>query len=293
MTGAIIGVQTRRVTLAPGRRAVRRLVHNRRALLGLALVGLVVLLALVSFVWTPYPANQINVAAAHLSPRPTHLAGTDELGRDVFSRVMAGSRTSLAIAAMAVFLALIGGSVLGFITGYVGGAVDLVISRVNDMLLAIPALAIALGVVAIMGPSGVSVAISLGAAYTPTFTRIIRSSVVAVRSQPFVEASTGLASSTLAIAIKDVLPNVMPVITVQVTTSLAWGIMDEAALGFLGLGVQPPTPSWGSLLSEGRNYLYQVPWLPVAAGVAVLIAVLGVNLLGDGLRDILDPRTAQ
>lgn len=291
MTGAIIGVPTRRVTLAPGRRAVRRLVHNRRALLGLALVSLVLLLALVSFVWTPYPPNQINVAAAHLSPSLAHLAGTDELGRDVFSRVMAGSRTSLAIAAMAVLLALISGSVLGFITGYVGGAVDLVISRVNDMLLAIPALVIALGIVAIMGPSGVSVAISLGAAYTPTFTRIIRSSVVAVRSQPFVEASAGLASSTLAIAIKDVLPNVMPVIAVQVTTSLAWGIMDEAALGFLGLGVQPPTPSWGSLLSEGRNYLYQVPWLPVAAGVAVLIAVLGVNLAGDGLRDILDPRT--
>lgn len=293
MTGAIIGVQTRHVTLTPGRRAIRRLVRNRRALLGLALVGLVLLLALVSFVWTPYPPNQINVAAAHLSPSLAHLAGTDELGRDVFSRVMAGSRTSLAIAAMAVLLALVGGSVLGFITGYVGGTVDLVISRVNDMLLAIPALAIALGIVAIMGPSGISVAISLGAAYTPTFTRIIRSSVVAVRSQPFVEASAGLGSSTLAIAMKDVLPNVMPVIAVQVTTSLAWGIMDEAALGFLGLGVQPPTPSWGSLLSEGRNYLYQVPWLPVAAGVAVLIAVLGVNLLGDGLRDILDPRTAQ
>lgn len=293
MTGAIIGVRGRRAILAPGKRAVRGLVRNRRALLGLSLVGFVFLLALLSFLWTPYPANQINVTAAHLSPGLGHLAGTDELGRDVFSRVMAGSRISLAIAVMAVFFALIGGSVLGFITGYLGGAVDLLVSRINDMLLAIPALIIALGVVAIMGPSGPSVAISLAAAYTPTFTRIVRSSVVAVRSQPFVEASAGLASSTLAIATKDVLPNVLPIVAVQVTTSLAWGIMDEAALGFLGLGVQPPTPSWGSLLSEGRSYLYQVPWLPVAAGLAVLIAVLGVNLLGDGLRDILDPRTAR
>jgi peptide/nickel transport system permease protein len=277
--------------------ALRALLRSRRALVGLCLVTVVVLMALISFVWTPYPPGAINEFAANLSPRWSHLAGTDELGRDVFSRIMAGARTSIAIAALAVGGALAAGTFVGFLTGYVGGAIDVVASRINDMLLAIPALAIALGVVAILQPSTfsvtsqiVAVAIALAAAYTPTFTRVVRGSVVSVRHQPFVEASRGLASSTPSIMARDIFPNVLPIIAVQVTTTLAWAIIDEAALGFLGLGVQPPTPSWGSLLNEGRTYLYQVPWLPVAAGIAVVIAILGINLFGDGLRDLLDPR---
>ena len=280
-------------TVWPGHRALKAFAGNRRALLGAALVGLVVLMALLSFFWTPYPVDAINELAISLHPSWSHLAGTDELGRDVFSRIMAGARLSIAIACMAVLGAFLVGSVVGFITGYLGGTVDLILGRINDMLLSIPALAIALGVVAIIGPSAVSVAISLAAAYTPTFTRVVRSGVVSVRHQPFVEASIGLASSTASIALKDVFPNILPIIAVQITSSLAWAIMDEAALGFLGLGVQPPTPSWGSLLSEGRSYLYQVPWLPIAAGIAVVIALIGVNLLGDGLRDIFDPRASK
>jgi peptide/nickel transport system permease protein len=222
----------------------------------------------------------------------SHLAGTDELGRDIFSRIMVGARVSLEISAAATLGALLAGSTVGFLAGYFGGLLDLVLSRVNDMLLAIPAIAIALGIVAILGPSGTSVAIALASAYTPTFARVIRSNVVAARDRPYVEASRGLGVSTLEVLRKDVLPNVAPIIAVQVTTTLAWGIIDEAALGFLGLGVQPPQPSWGSLLTEGREYLYQVPWLPISAGAAVVVAVLGFNLFGDGLRDIFDPRAS-
>jgi peptide/nickel transport system permease protein len=154
----------------------------------------------------------------------------------------------------------------------------------------VPALLMALGIVAVIGPSGKSVAIALAAAYSPTFARVIRSSVVATRHQPYVEASQGLGASPTAVVRKDILPNVLPIITVQATSALAWGILDEANLGFLGLGVQPPTPSWGSILIEGRVYFFQAPWIPVGAGIAVLIAVFGFNLLGDGLRDVLDPR---
>jgi peptide/nickel transport system permease protein len=290
---AVVGVRTTRTVLATLRRGLRRFAGSGRAVVGACLVSVVVLMALVSLVWTPYPADAINELSIGLSPSWAHLAGTDELGRDVFSRIMAGARLSLLIAASAVLGAFIVGSVVGFITGYLGGGVDLVVSRINDMLLSIPALAIALGVVAIIGPSAASVAISLAAAYSPTFTRVIRSGVVSVRHQPFVEASRGLASTTISIATKDIFPNILPLIAVQITSSLAWGIMDEAALGFLGLGVQPPTPSWGSLLSEGREYLYQVPWLPISAGLAVIIALIGVNLLGDGLRDLLDPRATK
>jgi ABC-type dipeptide/oligopeptide/nickel transport system permease subunit len=182
------------------------------------------------------------------------------------------------------------GGTVAVVVGYVGGSLDLVFTRVIDMLLAVPALVIALGIVAIIGPSGTSVAIALAAAFSPTFARVIRSAVVSTRHQPYVEASRGLGASTPSVLRKDVLPNILPVVTVQATSALAWGILDEANLGFLGLGVQPPNPSWGSILIEGRQYFYQAPWMPIGAGIAVLIAVLGFNLLGDGLRDVLDPR---
>jgi peptide/nickel transport system permease protein len=197
---------------------------------------------------------------------------------------------SLAISAVAVLGGLVVGGTAALLVGYVGGAIDAVFTRVIDMLLAIPALVLALGIVAIIGPSGSSVAIALAAAYSPTFARVIRSSVVSTRHQPYVEASRGLGASTVSVVRKDVLPNILPVVTVQATSALAWGILDEANLGFLGLGVQPPTASWGSILIEGRQYFFQAPWLPIGAGIAVVIAVLGFNLLGDGLRDLLDPR---
>lgn len=291
MTASILVPRARRASQR-GVHGLKRLARSPRALVGLGLFGFVVLLAIVGLFWTPYPPNSLGISTVDLSPSWAHLAGTDELGRDIFSRIMVGAKTSLLISSAAALSAFVAGSTIGFVTGYIGGVLDLVVTRVMDMLLAIPVLALALGLVAFLGPSGLSVAIALGAGYTPTFTRVVRSSVVAIRGQPYVEAARGLGTPIAKVMLQDVVPNALPIIVIQFTTSLAWAIRDEAALGFLGLGVQPPQASWGSLLTEGREYLFQEPWLPIAAGLAIVIAILGINLLGDGLRDIFDPREA-
>ncbi|HEY0618209.1 MAG TPA: ABC transporter permease [Kribbella sp.] len=262
-----------------------------RVVFGATLVGIVLLIAVIGMVWTPYPTSLPDLPNRFRSPNLNHLMGTDELGRDIFSRAMVGARTSLIISVSAVLLATVVGTLVGFVAGYAGGVIDLVLSRLLDVLLAVPALVLALGIVAMLGASGQSVTIALAWAYTPTFARVFRGVVVAARDHPYVEASRGLGLSAPVVIAKDLLPTVLPIMVVQVTTALAWGIMDEAGLGFLGLGVQPPAPSWGSLLIEGRQYLYDAPWLPIGAGVFVIIAVLGTNLLGDGLRDVLDPRS--
>jgi peptide/nickel transport system permease protein len=266
---------------------------NRLLQVGAGLVGLVVLMALVSFVWTPKPSDLVDVTARYQHVSGHHLMGTDELGRDIFSRVMVGARASLAIGLGAVAAALVAGGLIAVVIGYVGGVLDLLATRLIDILLAIPALLIALGVVAVTGPTGVSVSAALAVAYTPTFARVIRSAVISERHQPYVESSKGLGARGWTVVRKDILPNVMPTIVVQATSALAWAILDEANLGFLGLGVQPPTPSWGSLLIEGRTIFFQAPWLAIGAGIPVIVAVLGFNLLGDGLRDVLDPRSSR
>jgi ABC-type dipeptide/oligopeptide/nickel transport system permease subunit len=277
------------------RRALRiggsgRFGGNRSAVLGAGLVVLVALMAVVSLFWTPYPSDEMNLVGKFQGPSWQHLAGTDEFGRDLFSRIMVGAQASLVISGLAVLLALIVGGTLAIICGYVGGIIDILVMRFADLLLAIPALLVAIGVVAVLGPSGESVSIALAAAYGPAFARVIHSAVVAARHQPYVEASSGLGARMPALLRKDILPNIMPIIIVQTTTSLAWGILDEANLGFLGLGVQPPNPSWGSLLIEGRTYFFEATWMPIGAGLAVVVAVFGFNMLGDGLRDVLDPR---
>lgn len=266
-------------------------VDNKRALLGAILVGIVVSMALLSFAWTPFEPNTFDLPNATQAPSPGHPAGTDIYGRDIMSRIMAGAVTSIGIAASAVAIALVVGTLLGVFAGYVGGWFDLLVTRLIDVMLAIPALVFALGIVALLGPSSRSVTVALAVVYMWPFARITRTVAVSVRSHSYTEASRGLGVSPGMIVLRDVMPNVMPIMVVQATTALAWGVLDEASLGFLGLGVQPPDPSWGSLLIEGRFYMFDAPWQAITAGLAVLIAVLGINLLGDGLRDIIDPRS--
>lgn len=272
---------------------LRAIVKNKRALFGAIFVVGVVLLAIVSLFWTPYDPIAANAGKPFTPPNWQHPAGTDVYGRDIFSRIMAGAKTSLSVACLAVTAAAIMGSVIGLVSGFVGGFVDVVATRIVDLMLAIPALVFALGIVAVLGPSASSVTVALAVVYMWQFARVIRSIVISVRNKAYVEASKGLGVSAAAIMWKDIFPSVVPILVVQITTALAWGVLDEANLGFLGLGVQPPSPSWGSLLIEGREFLYDAPWLPVAAGTIVVIAVLGVNLLGDGLRDIIDPRSTE
>lgn len=269
-----------------------RLINNRTALAGLILVTAVLATALLADVIAPYSPTKINLVGRFLPPSTSHWMGTDEFGRDEFSRVLVGARASLAIALAAVGAGMAVGGSLALLSGYLGGLADLVVTRVMDIFLAIPVLLIAIGIVALLGPSGASVAVALAIAYAPTFARVVRSAVVATRSQPYVEASVGIGASTTNVLLGDIVPNLLPIIMVQASVAVAWVFLDEASLGFLGLGVQPPNASWGSLLLEGRQFVFQAPWIALGAGFAVLVAVFGFNLLGDGLRDVLDPRTS-
>ncbi len=256
-------------------------------------VLLVILIALLAPILAPYDPNEMNTAMRFSTPgTPGYLLGSDEFGRDVLSRIIYGARISLLVAATAVLVAVAVGGTLGVLSGFVGGWIDLVLMRIMDVMFAIPALMVALGVVGLLGPSSSSVIVALGAAYTPLFARICRSAVVTTRGQAYIEASRAMGASPWRLVRDDILPNILPVVMVQVTASLAWGILDEASLGFLGLGVQPPTASWGAMLTTGRQYMYQTPTLPIFAGAAVLVVVFAFNLFGDGLRDLLDPRSS-
>lgn len=272
---------------------IRRLQRNPIALIAGICVIIVILLAILAPWIAPYDPNEMNTSMRFATPgTPGHLLGTDEFGRDVLSRIIYGARISLLVASTAVLVALTIGGTMGVLAGFVGGWTDNIVMRIMDVMFAIPALMIALGVVGLLGPSSSSVIIALGIAYTPLFARICRSAVVNTRNQAYIEASRAMGASSWRIVRDDVLPNILPVVMVQVTASLAWGILDEASLGFLGLGVQPPTASWGAMLTTGRQYMYQTPTLPIFAGAAVLVVVFAFNLFGDGLRDLLDPRSS-
>ena len=273
---------------------IRRLRTNKLAFIGfLSIVG-AILIALFSPLIAPYDPTEMDTPNRFAPPgNPGHVLGTDEFGRDVLSRIIVGSRVSLLVAAVAVGLATLAGGSVGLIAGFIGGRLDNFLMRIVDVIFAIPALMVALGVVGLLGPSAKSVMIALAVAYSPLFARVVRSAVVGIRSQGYIEAARAMGASNWRILSQDVAPNVLPVFMVQATASLAWGILDEASLGFLGLGVQPPTPSWGAMLTTGRQYFYQSPTLPVFAGLAVFVVVFGFNLFGDGLRDVLDPRAWQ
>lgn len=273
---------------------IRRLSTNRLAFIGFLCIIAAIIIAIFAPVFAPYDPNEMNTPNRFAPPgSPGHILGTDEFGRDVLSRIIYGSRVSLLVAATAVGLATVFGGGTGLITGFVGGWIDTFFMRIIDVLFAIPALMLALGVVGLLGPSAKSVTLALGVAYSPLFARILRSAVVGVRSQGYIEAAQAMGASRWRILREDVIPNILPVFMVQATATLAWGILDEASLGFLGLGVQPPTASWGALLTTGRQYFYQTPTLPIFTGLAVLIVVFGFNLFGDGLRDLMDPRAWQ
>jgi peptide/nickel transport system permease protein len=272
-------------------RLVRRLRSNPLATVGAIGILVTVLIAIGAPLIAPYDPTAMQTASRFAPPgTPGHLLGSDEFGRDVLSRIIWGSRVSLLVAGVAVLIALLLGGLLGVIAGFVAGLFDTVSMRLVDVIFAIPALMIALGIVGLIGPSATSVMVALGVAYSPLFARVARSAVIGVRSQNFIEAARAMGASSGRIVREDVFPNVLPLLMVQVTASLAWGVLDEAALGFLGLGVQPPTASWGALLTTGRQFLYQAPTLPLFAGFAVLLVVFAFNLFGDGLRDLLDPR---
>jgi peptide/nickel transport system permease protein len=249
-----------------------------------------VLIAVFDETLAPYGPNEIAVEDRLQAPSWAHPFGTDDLGRDIFSRVILGAGVSLRVGFLAVGIALLVGTLIGLLAGYYGRWVDDVLMRFMDMLFAFPAVLLAIAVLAVRGPGPGNTALAIGIVYIPVFARVTRASVLGVREEVYVRASRSVGASDLRLLTRHVLPNAAPPIIVQTSISLAFAVLAEAALSFLGLGTQPPNPSWGLMLAEGRGYIDLAWWLAFFPGMAIFVTVLCFNLLGDGLRDVLDPR---
>ncbi len=275
---------------SPARRALRRLVRRRGAMVGLAVVLFFVALAVLAPELAPYDPLKTNFLAVRKPPSGVYLFGTDEIGRDVLSRVIWGTRASLLAGVVSVTIALALGVPLGLLAGYVGRWVDALISRLSDAMLACPSLILAIALAYTLGPSLSSAMVAIGVTATPVFIRLTRAQVMAVKVEDYVEAARAVGNSHLRIALRHILPNVVPPLLVQATLAIAAAIIAEASLSFLGLGQQPPEPSWGSMLNVAKNYIANAPWMAVWPGLSIFLVVLSFNLLGDGLRDALDPR---
>jgi peptide/nickel transport system permease protein len=266
----------------------RRLRPN--AAIGGALVGLLVLTILVGFAWTPYDPIAIDLDHPLAAPSLAHWFGADEFGRDVLSRAMLGARISAAIAAGVVAASVSVGLLVGLTAGFVGGWLDRALMIANDTVLAFPGILLALALMAVLGPSYGSLVLALGLAYLPSIVRVVRAAVLSIREREFVEASRVAGDSRLYTMLRHVLPNALPPVVVLATSLFGWAILSESALSFLGVGVPPPAPTWGNMLSSARPYMERAAWLSVAPGLCIALTLLGVNLLGDALRDWLDPR---
>ncbi len=272
---------------------LRLFLRNRLATAGAIIILLLIVLALIGPALTPYDPIGINMDARLTPPGLKHPFGTDDFGRDVLSRVLSGASVSLKVGVIAVSISTIIGTLLGAISGYYGRWIDEVIMRLMDVLFAFPAILLAIAILAALGPGISNAMIAIGIVYTPIFARITRGSVLTVREEVYIDAATSIGCRDSRILFRHILPNVIAPVIVETTLSLAFAILAEAALSFLGLGTQPPDPSWGRMLSESRGYIQDAPWLGIFPGLAIMFTVMGFNFLGDGLRDALDPRMKQ
>ncbi len=267
-----------------------RLRQNRLALAGLVLILIFLLMAVFAPLIAPYDPYRIDENAVLSPPSAEHPLGTDSFGRDVLSRMVYGARISFKVELISVGIALAAGVLIGAAAGYYGRWVNAALSRVIDVLFSFPDILLALVIMAVLGASLTNVMIAIGIVYTPMFARITRGAVLEIKGSLFIDAARVLGAGRLTILRRHILPNVMAPIIVQTTLSLAFAILAEAALSFIGLGVEPDTPSWGIMLNEGKNWMEAAWWIAVFPGAAITLAVLGFNVLGDGLRDALDPR---
>lgn len=270
---------------------IARLLRHGGGTVGLLLCLAFVLLAVAAPLIAPYDPIEPDWLALRQPPSMAHWFGTDELGRDVLSRTVWGARPSLLVGVLSVLIAMLAGVPFGLVSGYFGGPVDAVMMRITDGLLAIPALILAIALAAFLGPSLQNAMLAIGIASAPIFMRLTRGQVVALRGEQFVEAARVMGFGHVRIMARHILPNIAPVLLVQATLSIATAIIAEAGLAFLGLGQQPPEPSWGASLNAGRSYIVDAPWMSIWPGLFICLAVFGTNLLGDGLRDALDPRS--
>ena len=276
--------------LTPGQRALRRLWRRRGAMAGLAVIVFFVAIAIFAPWISPHDPLATSWSAVRKPPSADFWFGTDEIGRDVLSRVVWGARASLLAGVISVTISLLIGVPIGLTAGYVGGWTDMLISRVTDAMLACPFLILAIALAAFLGPSLTNAMIAIGIAATPVFIRLTRAQVLAVKVEDYIEAARAVGNSRLRIALRHVFPNIVAPLIVQATLAIAAAIIAEASLSFLGLGQQPPAPSWGSMLNTAKNYVENAPWMAIWPGLSIFLLVLSFNLLGDGLRDALDPR---
>src|SRR5262245_5615204 len=276
--------------ISPARRALRRLVRRKGAMFGLAVILLFVLLAIFAPLVAIHDPTAQSWTAVRKAPSWLHVFGTDDVGRDILARIIFGARASLLAGLISVAIALSIGVPLGLLAGYVGGFLDSVISRMTDAMLAIPFLILAVALAAFLGPSLRNAMIAIGVSTTPIFVRLTRGQVMAVKTEDYVEAARAVGNPPWRVVLVHILPNILPPLLVQASLSIAAAIIAEAALSFLGLGQQPPAPSWGSMLNAAQRFLVSAPWMAIWPGVAIFLTVLSFNLLGDGLRDAFDPR---
>jgi peptide/nickel transport system permease protein len=270
--------------------ALRRLVRHRLAMFGLGVLLIVTLMAFLGPNLAAYDPNAMNFGARFAPPSLEHPFGTDDFGRDTFTRIMYGARISLYVGVVAVGLSATVGSLLGMAAGYGNRLMDEIIMRLMDVLYAFPAILLAIAILAALGKGVGNAMIAIGVVYVPIFARIARAAVLSIRNEEFILAARTMGASDLRILFTHILPNILSPIIVETTLSLAFAILAEAALSFFGLGTQPPDPSWGRMLSEGRNFFRQSVWMGIFPGLAIMFTVMGFNFLGDGLRDALDPR---
>jgi peptide/nickel transport system permease protein len=278
------------VVETPGRRAWRRLKKRRGAMLGLGIIIGFIAIAVLAPLIAGYDPTKQSWTLVRKAPSALHWFGTDEVGRDLFARIIYGARASLLAGVVSVGIAMALGIPLGLMAGYGPGWADLVISRVVDAMLACPFLILAIAFAAFLGPSLTNAMIAIGITATPIFARLTRGQVMSVRNEDYVESARAIGNPRWRIALRHILPNILPQLFVQATLTIATAIIAEASLSFLGLGQQPPQPSWGSMLNSAQRFLTNAPWMAMFPGIAIFLVVLSFNLLGDGLRDAFDPR---
>ena len=272
------------------RDALRRLLRNKLAIVGMVIMGTFLLTAIFAPLLTPYDPIQQELVLRRRPPSQEHPLGRDDLGRDILSRIIYGARTSLQIGVMSVGFAIVIGAVVGAIAGYLGGWVDNIVMRLMDIMLAFPALLLAIAIVTILGPGLLNMLYAIGIVSIPAYARVVRASVLSVKEQDYILAARAVGAPPSRILFRNVFPNTLTPLIVQATLGIGTAILDAAGLSFLGLGAQPPRPEWGAMLGQGRYAMFTAPHIVLFPGLAIMLTVLGFNLLGDGLRDALDPK---
>ncbi|MEM1953265.1 MAG: ABC transporter permease [Candidatus Caldarchaeum sp.] len=283
-------VEQKQLTSSELKTTFKTILKSRTASFGLFFVISLIVVAVLAPVISPFDPNKQELIRRLEGPSQTNLLGLDEFGRDILSRIIHGARVSLQVGLGVVLLAMLIGTVVGLVAGYYGGVIDLVLMRITEVFLAFPGLVLSIGIMAVIGPGIANIVLALATVYWPQYARVIRSQVLTIKNMDFLLAAKTIGSSDMRLLLKHILPNSVPPVIVLTTLGIGAAILAEAGLSFLGLGVNPPTPSWGSMIASGRDYILQAPHLLVFPGLVITITVLAFNLLGDGLRDALDPR---